>query len=58
VQVKFGKYVEKNRYSRESSLASMAKIGIHASLAHFGTFGKFGECRLDCFIHLKYVFCA
>jgi hypothetical protein len=57
VQVKFGKYVEKNRYSRESSLASMKKIGIHvkASLAHFGTFGK---CRLDCFIHLKYVFCA
>jgi hypothetical protein len=23
-----------------------------------GESGEFGECRLDCFIHIKYVICA
>jgi hypothetical protein len=59
-----------NRYSHELSLASMLKIRYYreSSLAYFGKFAKFGEfgkfgkhgelceCRLGCFIHIKYVF--
>jgi hypothetical protein len=33
------------------------KIGSPARLV-WRVLRKFGECRLDCFIHIKYVFCA
>jgi hypothetical protein len=59
----------KNRYSREASLASMMKIGysqrqvwqvLHkfGKFVEFGESCEFGECRIDGFIHIKYVFCA
>ncbi len=61
-QVQFGK-CDENRYSHQSSLASMTKIGIRlmASLVQFGKFGQFGEfseCKLDRLILIKYVNCT
>jgi hypothetical protein len=44
---------------RQTILLGLARL-LHefSEFGEFGKFGEFSECRLDRFIHIKYVICA
>ncbi len=51
--------------SRKASLVSLLQIQriwrvwrVYREFSKFGEFGEFSKCRLDPFIHIKYVICA
>ena len=44
--------------SPDSIHSRKANLHEFSEFSEFGEFGKFSECRLDRFIHIKYVICA
>jgi hypothetical protein len=49
----FANHFPRTRYIRERQVCQL----LH-KFSEFGEFGEFSECRLDRFIHIKYVICA
>ncbi len=47
-----------NHFARTRQTCERQVWRVLHEFSKFGEFGEFSKCRLDCFIHIKYVICA